>query len=415
MTFSTYVLYILFVLELRSWSNCENWSKEKLLNFTNENIGRLLIKVKEAVKLEISHPIFLIVKLFNIVLDSGIIPSEWTIGRLYSYLTNENILESISNELHIYLQIFCLLYADDTLVLAESAIELQNALDSLYTYCNKWALNINVDKTKVIIFSKGRIKRINRTIRKTCYPHPTVWLILMISIPNYSYYLSASHNVFTCQGNVKDFEIFCFKFIQADYFFWILLNSIIDFFLMGYIVYFVVSDSIGKVLCIDPPSRSPGAGLGAMQSRRLGVRMLVAVVVAFFLCWAPFHMQRLFFAIVTTFNGWDYELYKDINDKLFLFTGTFFYLSSAINPVLYSIMSTRFRKALHHTFFGRRGRNRSSKHQYLVGNYRNHRISRILICTTTTSITTTTSTFSSTTSAAFYPQKDELKELSPLK
>ncbi|CAL4146663.1 unnamed protein product, partial [Meganyctiphanes norvegica] len=70
-----------------------------------------------------------------------------------------NTTESISNELHIYLQIFCLLYADDTLILAESAIELQNALDSLYTYCNKWALNINVDKTKVIIFSKGRIKR----------------------------------------------------------------------------------------------------------------------------------------------------------------------------------------------------------------------------------------------------------------
>ena len=70
-----------------------------------------------------------------------------------------NTTESISNELHIYLQIFCLLYADDTLVLAESAIELQKALDSLHTYCNKWALNINIDKTKVIIFSKGRIRR----------------------------------------------------------------------------------------------------------------------------------------------------------------------------------------------------------------------------------------------------------------
>ena len=69
------------------------------------------------------------------------------------------ITDSISNELQIYLKIFCLLYADDTLILAESAKDLQKALDGLYIYCNKWALNVNVDKTKVIIFSKGKIKK----------------------------------------------------------------------------------------------------------------------------------------------------------------------------------------------------------------------------------------------------------------
>ncbi|CAL4106581.1 unnamed protein product, partial [Meganyctiphanes norvegica] len=75
----------------------------------------------------------------------------------YSGLTKTT--DSISNELQIYLKIFCLLYADDTLVLAESAKELQKALDSLNSYCQKWALNVNTDKTKVIIFSKGKITR----------------------------------------------------------------------------------------------------------------------------------------------------------------------------------------------------------------------------------------------------------------
>ena len=75
----------------------------------------------------------------------------------YNGLTK--ITESISNELQIYLKIFCLLYADDTLILAESAKDLQKALDGLHIYCNKWALNVNIDKTKVIIFSKGKIKK----------------------------------------------------------------------------------------------------------------------------------------------------------------------------------------------------------------------------------------------------------------
>ena len=75
----------------------------------------------------------------------------------YNGLTK--ISDSISNELQVYLKIFCLLYADDTLILAESDKELQKALDSLNTYCNKWELNVNIDKTKVIIFSKGKIKK----------------------------------------------------------------------------------------------------------------------------------------------------------------------------------------------------------------------------------------------------------------
>ena len=53
----------------------------------------------------------------------------------YNGLTK--ISDSISRELQIYLNIFCLLYADDTLVLAETDKDLQKALESHYIYCNK--------------------------------------------------------------------------------------------------------------------------------------------------------------------------------------------------------------------------------------------------------------------------------------
>ena len=44
-------------------------------------------------------------------------------------------------------------------ILAESATELQNALDAAYEYCKTWGLSVNSTKTKVMIFSKGKIRK----------------------------------------------------------------------------------------------------------------------------------------------------------------------------------------------------------------------------------------------------------------
>lgn len=45
-----------------------------------------------------------------------------------------------------------LLFADDLVILSESKIGLQNCLNNLEEYCNKWQLTVNVDKTKSMIF-----------------------------------------------------------------------------------------------------------------------------------------------------------------------------------------------------------------------------------------------------------------------
>ena len=60
----------------------------------------------------------------------------------------------------IYFKLFTLLYADDTIVLAQSENELQLALDALSVYCERWFLRVNTDKTKVVIFSRGKIRNI---------------------------------------------------------------------------------------------------------------------------------------------------------------------------------------------------------------------------------------------------------------
>ena len=51
-----------------------------------------------------------------------------------------------------------MLYADDTVILAESKEKLQAALNSMYLYCQTWKIEVNPAKTKVVIFSKRKIK-----------------------------------------------------------------------------------------------------------------------------------------------------------------------------------------------------------------------------------------------------------------
>ncbi|CAL4162031.1 unnamed protein product, partial [Meganyctiphanes norvegica] len=63
-------------------------------------------------------------------------------------------------ELESYIELYVLLFADDTVILAESANELQLALDALQDYCRIWKLKINVDKSKIIRFSKRRTKNL---------------------------------------------------------------------------------------------------------------------------------------------------------------------------------------------------------------------------------------------------------------
>jgi len=49
----------------------------------------------------------------------------------------------------------CLMYADDLIIMSQSAAGLQNALDKLNAYCLRWKLRVNSDKTKIMIFNKS--------------------------------------------------------------------------------------------------------------------------------------------------------------------------------------------------------------------------------------------------------------------
>jgi hypothetical protein len=56
----------------------------------------------------------------------------------------------------MYLKLFLLLYADDTVIFDESAEDLQTAFNIFEEYSSEWKLSINVSKTKIVVFSKRK-------------------------------------------------------------------------------------------------------------------------------------------------------------------------------------------------------------------------------------------------------------------
>ena len=55
------------------------------------------------------------------------------------------------------IKLFLLLYADDMTIFSETEDGLQQGLNVLEAYCERWKLTVNIDKTKIMVFRKGGI------------------------------------------------------------------------------------------------------------------------------------------------------------------------------------------------------------------------------------------------------------------
>ncbi|XP_054709432.1 pyrokinin-1 receptor-like [Uloborus diversus] len=88
-------------------------------------------------------------------------------------------------------------------------------------------------------------------------------------------------------------------------------------------------------------------GKSNVNNNRKGIiKMLVAVVVSFFLCWLPFHVQRLMATYVvhpTPFFNLAYTVVTYLS-------GITYYVSATLNPILYQLMSLKFQQAFKDTF-----------------------------------------------------------------
>nr|AAC33472.1 orphan G protein-coupled receptor [Sphoeroides nephelus] len=83
------------------------------------------------------------------------------------------------------------------------------------------------------------------------------------------------------------------------------------------------------------------------KSNRQTIKMLVVVVLAFVLCWLPFHVGRYL-----QFRSLDAPspLLSLLSEYCSLVSVVLFYLSAAINPILYNTMSWKYRGAVARLF-----------------------------------------------------------------
>nr|XP_023686136.1 growth hormone secretagogue receptor type 1 isoform X1 [Paramormyrops kingsleyae] len=79
------------------------------------------------------------------------------------------------------------------------------------------------------------------------------------------------------------------------------------------------------------------------KNNKQTVKMLVVVVLAFVLCWLPFHVGRYLFSKSSEAGS---PLMSQISEYCNLVSFVLFYLSAAINPILYNIMSKKYRAAV---------------------------------------------------------------------
>jgi hypothetical protein len=79
---------------------------------------------------------------------------------LETYFCNTNGIECrIDHEkIYIYLKLFVILYADDTVLLGDNPDSLKTSLLDFENYCKKWKLEVNISKTKVMVFGSRNKK-----------------------------------------------------------------------------------------------------------------------------------------------------------------------------------------------------------------------------------------------------------------
>ncbi|KAH8419528.1 hypothetical protein KR222_004282, partial [Zaprionus bogoriensis] len=87
----------------------------------------------------------------------------------------------------------------------------------------------------------------------------------------------------------------------------------------------------------------------SQKKKKAVIRMLAAVVITFFVCWFPFHLQRLWFLYAK-----DNDNFQDVNEWLFSIAGFAYYVSCTVNPIVYNVMSQRYRMAFKEILCGKK-------------------------------------------------------------
>ncbi|XP_043237236.1 neuropeptides capa receptor-like [Amphibalanus amphitrite] len=176
-----------------------------------------------------------------------------------------------------------------------------------------------------------------------------VWVLSLLAAAPFAFYTDVHYIEFP-SGSGIFLETICYMpnewpLIFSSFVFFIVPMSMLMF------IYICIGIKIHRVETVGGSTLGPtGSGEARRRgNRRAVLRMLVAVVIGFFLCFAPYHAQRLLYIY-----GKQLPNYREINEYMYYTTGCFYYVSATINPILYNVMSAKYRRAFKETLCGRR-------------------------------------------------------------
>ena len=155
-------IYVCFVDLRKAFDSV--WRKALFYKLLSCGIGKKMVNIikemysnsKSAVKID-GH---FYSEYFNI--DRGVRQGDSlspTLFNIYINEISELFVQNSSSPLILEsTKIGSLLFADDLLLLSETKEGLQNSLNKLSDYCDKWQLTVNCKKTKTMILSSGKTK-----------------------------------------------------------------------------------------------------------------------------------------------------------------------------------------------------------------------------------------------------------------
>lgn len=128
------------------------------------------------------------------------------------------------------------------------------------------------------------------------------------------------------------------SFWPAFYF----VGSIALFFILPFLILLVLYTVIARHLMNNPGITSHGNRSNVLKYRKQVIFMLGAVVISFFICLLPFRALTLWIIIVPPEELLQFGV--EGYYSLLYFCRILLYINSALNPILYNLMSSKFRE-----------------------------------------------------------------------
>lgn len=159
-------LFCLFVDYQKAFDTI--WRDGLWYKLVKQNVNGKILRVIKNMYNDIKSCVMLKQQLSDtFICTKGVRQGENLSPLLFAFYVNDiedNMLNSNCNYIdfndaivNTYLNLFILMYADDTVILCDSEDGMKRALLALENYCNAWKLQLNCNKTKIVIFSRGKV------------------------------------------------------------------------------------------------------------------------------------------------------------------------------------------------------------------------------------------------------------------